>query len=113
MPRNPNGIRADSWNCLWWEKSSAPAGIASRTKHVAVMPRIASKLSRRWLAGPCGATFPEMLSRRGLLGGLAAAAALAPLRAHAIGSGSKFRFGQLQLGAGTSWNPRPTALRRL
>ncbi|MDQ3336220.1 MAG: DUF4159 domain-containing protein [Myxococcota bacterium] len=55
------------------------------------------------------------LTRRGLLaGGLAAAAAtLASRRASAIGGGSKFRFGQLQLGAGTSWNPRPTALRRL
>jgi hypothetical protein len=42
------------------------------------------------------------------------AAALAlPRRARAIGPGSKFRFGQLQLGAGTSWNPRPSALRRL
>ncbi len=33
--------------------------------------------------------------------------------ARAIGPGSKFRFGQLQLGAGTSWNPRPSALRRM
>ncbi len=55
-----------------------------------------------------------MLSRRGLLaGGLAAAAAFASRRAFAIGQGSKFRFGQLQLGTGTSWNPRPTALHRL
>ena len=54
------------------------------------------------------------LTRRGLLaGGLAAAAALASKRAFAIGGGSKFRFGQLQLGAGNAWNPRPTALRRL
>ena len=54
------------------------------------------------------------LSRRGLLaGGLAAAAAFASRRAFAIGNGSKFRFGQLQLGPGTSWNPRPTALKRL
>jgi hypothetical protein len=55
------------------------------------------------------------LSRRGLLaGGLAAATALVlPRRAGAIGPGSKFRFGQLQLGAGAAWNPRPTALRRL
>jgi hypothetical protein len=54
-------------------------------------------------------------TRRGLLaGGLAAAAGLGlPRRARAIGPGSKFRFGQLQLGAGASWNPRPTALRRL
>jgi len=32
-------------------------------------------------------------------------------RAAAIGPGSKFRFGQLQLGSGT--NPRPTALKRM
>src|SRR5688500_16073684 len=50
------------------------------------------------------------LSRRSFL---AAAALLASRRAWAIGPGSKFRFGQLQLGPGTSWNPRPTALRRL
>jgi hypothetical protein len=55
------------------------------------------------------------ITRRGLLaGGLAAAAAaVVPRRAAAIGPGSKFRFGQLQLGTGTTWNPRPTALRRL
>ena len=53
-----------------------------------------------------------MLSRRGLLGMLAATL-LAPRLARAIGPGSKFRFGQLQLGGGTSWNPRPTALRRM
>ncbi|HWO27014.1 MAG TPA: DUF4159 domain-containing protein [Kofleriaceae bacterium] len=54
-------------------------------------------------------------TRRGLLaGGAATAAGLAlPGRARAIGPGSKFRFGQLQLGSGTSWNPRPTGLRRL
>jgi hypothetical protein len=54
-------------------------------------------------------------TRRGLLaGGAAAAAGLAlPRRARAIGPSSKFRFGQLQLGGGTSWNPRPSALRRL
>jgi hypothetical protein len=51
--------------------------------------------------------------RRLLAGGLAAAAlALVPRRAHAIGPGSKFRFGQLQLGAGWK-NPRPSALRRI
>ena len=50
------------------------------------------------------------LSRRSFL---AAAALLATRPAWAIGPGSKFRFGQLQLGPGTSWNPRPTALRRL
>jgi uncharacterized protein DUF4159 len=53
-----------------------------------------------------------MLTRRGLLGALAATL-VAPRFARAIGPGSKFRFGQLQLGSGTSWNPRPTALRRL
>jgi len=51
--------------------------------------------------------------RRLLAGGLAAAAlALSPRRARAIGPGSKFRFGQLQLGAGWK-NPRPSALRRI
>jgi hypothetical protein len=52
-------------------------------------------------------------TRRGLLGGGLALAAVAALgrRAHAIGASSKFRFGQLQLGPGT--NPRPNALRRL
>ncbi len=34
-------------------------------------------------------------------------------RAGAIGPSSKFRFGQLQLGAAATWNPRPTALRRI
>lgn len=56
-----------------------------------------------------------MVTRRGFLsGGMAAAASLAfARRAHAIGPGSKFRFGQLQLGTGNAWNPRPKALRRL
>lgn len=56
---------------------------------------------------------PQGVSRRGLLaGGLAAAAALAlPRKAGAIGPASKFRLGQLTMGAGT--NPRPNALRRL
>ena len=71
----------------------------------------------RWPGGDDGATFVAMRgpTRRGLLaGGAAAAAGLAlPRRARAIGPGSKFRIGQLQLGAGTAWNPRPTALRRL
>lgn len=60
------------------------------------------------------------LTRRGLLGGgltLAAASVLGSRRAHALGPGSKFRFGQLQLGAGASGDrrlgPRPNALRRL
>lgn len=47
-----------------------------------------------------------------LAASIAGAAALAvPRGARAIGPGSKFRFGQLQLGS--SWNPRPSALRRL
>src|SRR5689334_22815202 len=55
-----------------------------------------------------------MLTRRQLLAGAIAGLALVKSRrAHAIGPGSKFRFGQLQLGSGSSWNPRPTALRRL
>ncbi len=55
------------------------------------------------------------LTRRRLLGGGIAAAllALTGRRADAIGPGAKFRFGQLQLGAGSSWNPRPNALRRI
>lgn len=55
-----------------------------------------------------------MLTRRQLLGGMAAGLALVKARAaHAIGQSSKFRFGHLQLGPGTSWNPRPTALKKL
>ena len=55
-----------------------------------------------------------MLSRRQLLAGAIAGLAVAKTRrALAIGPGSKFRFGQLQLGTGNSWNPRPGALRRL
>jgi len=47
-----------------------------------------------------------------MAGGLAGvAASLLPRRARAIGAGSRFRFGQLQLGG--AWNPRPTALRRM
>jgi hypothetical protein len=57
-----------------------------------------------------------MISRRRFLG--ASLASLASITASArlagaIGPGSKFRFGQLQLGTGNSWNPRPNALRRL
>lgn len=54
------------------------------------------------------------LTRRGLLGGAAVAALAslaAPRSSWAIGASSKFRFGQLALGS--SWNPRPNALRRL
>jgi Domain of unknown function (DUF4159) len=51
-----------------------------------------------------------MLSRRGLLGALVAAFAM-PRLARAIGPGSKFRFGQLELGPG--WDPRPSALKRM
>src|SRR4051794_36917780 len=56
------------------------------------------------------------LTRRGLLrGGLALAGTLIARRANAIGPGSKFRFGQLQLGGPgrTDAAPRPNALRRL
>ena len=53
-----------------------------------------------------------MLTRRRLLGAMVAMLAL-PRFARAIGPGSKFRFGQLQLGAGNAWNPRPSALRRM
>jgi hypothetical protein len=53
-----------------------------------------------------------MLSRRHFLGAAVASLAL-PRIARAIGPGSKFRFGQLQLGSGSSWNPRPRALHRM
>ncbi|MEJ7604579.1 MAG: DUF4159 domain-containing protein [Kofleriaceae bacterium] len=54
------------------------------------------------------------ITRRGFLaGGAATAATLAAPRARAIGPGSRFRFGQLQLAGGATWNPRPSALRRL
>jgi hypothetical protein len=46
-----------------------------------------------------------------LAGGAAAMLLAAVRRAAAIGPGSKFRFGQLQLGPGT--NPRPSALKRM
>jgi hypothetical protein len=51
-----------------------------------------------------------VLNRRELL---AAALVLAARKAVAIGPGSKFRFGQLELGAGAAWNPRPNALKRM
>ena len=57
-----------------------------------------------------------MITRRGwLAGGMAAALALAARRAFAIGPGSKFTFGQLQLGGGgrNDLGPRPIALHRL
>ena len=54
---------------------------------------------------------PVVITRRELLVG--AAALLAARKARAIGPGTKFRFGQLQLGTGTSWNPRPSALKRM
>ncbi|MEO8552184.1 MAG: DUF4159 domain-containing protein [Kofleriaceae bacterium] len=53
-----------------------------------------------------------MISRRQLLGAGLGLLAL-PRFAGAIGSGSKFRFGQLQLGSGSAWNPRPTALKKM
>src|SRR5205814_752319 len=57
-----------------------------------------------------------MVTRRGFLaGGVAAALSLAARQARAIGPGSKFKFGQLQLSAGgrSDLGPRPGALRRL
>jgi len=58
-----------------------------------------------------------MFTRRGFLaGGLAAALSLAARRAAAIGPGSKFKFGQLQLavaGGRQDLGPRAGALRRL
>jgi hypothetical protein len=53
-----------------------------------------------------------MLTRRAWLGAVAATLAAARV-ARAIGPGSKFRFGQLALGTGNSWNPRPSALHRM
>ncbi len=55
-------------------------------------------------------------TRRSVLAAIAASAGALTLggtarRAAAIGRSSKFRFAQLQLGAG--WNPRPDAIRRL
>jgi hypothetical protein len=52
-----------------------------------------------------------VLNRRELL--VAGALFALSRRALAIGPGSKFRFGQLALGTGSSWNPRPTALKRM
>jgi hypothetical protein len=53
-----------------------------------------------------------VISRRQLFaGGAAAAALLLARRAGAIGPGTKFRFGQLAMGSGST--PRPTALKRL
>src|SRR5258706_15369605 len=51
-----------------------------------------------------------MMTRRHLLAALGASLALSRV-ARAIGPGTKFRLGQLQLGP--SWNPRPTSLRRM
>src|SRR6185312_5195740 len=92
--------------------SSANAGDAASMHAIrihrtnATLSRLARARRRRYL--------PRMLTRRDLLGGAAALAVLATARrARAIGPASKFRFGQLQIGAGTSWNPRPRALERL
>ena len=52
-----------------------------------------------------------MISRRQLLAGVAAGL-VAPRFARAIGTGSKFRFGQLQL-SGSGKAARPSALRRM
>src|ERR1041385_7393842 len=68
----------------------------------------------RWPRLCAGATLGGMdVTRRSLLaGGLAAALWVSARGAFAIGPGSKFRFGQLQLGARRDV-PRPTALRRM
>src|SRR5690242_9343901 len=63
-----------------------------------------------------GRYFRAMITRRGwLAGGMCAALAFAARRAFAIGPGSRFLFGQLQLGGGgrNDLGPRPVALRRL
>jgi hypothetical protein len=52
-----------------------------------------------------------MMTRRELLAALAAALLAAPRLARAIGPGSKFRVGHLDLGTGS--DPRPTALGKL
>jgi hypothetical protein len=56
---------------------------------------------------------PPGLSRRGFLGGVAALAAAAalPRRARALSDASRLVLGQVQHAG--SWNPRPSALRRL
>src|SRR5512133_895718 len=56
---------------------------------------------------------PPRLPRRAFLGGVAtlAAAAALPRRARALSDGSRLVFGHVQHGG--SWNPRPSALRRL
>lgn len=69
-----------------------------------------------WALAPNGGEryFRAMLTRRGwLAGGLAMALAVVSRRALAIGPGSKFTFGQLQLGGRNDLGPRPGALRRL
>ena len=71
-----------------------------RTRFRAPQPR------RHWPRRAPGGIFGRMITRRGwLAGGMAAALALAARRALAIGPGSKFRFGQLQLGAGNVVEP--------
>ncbi len=56
---------------------------------------------------------PPRLSRRAFLGGVAALAAAAalPRRAHALSDASRLVVGHVQHAG--SWNPRPSALRRL
>lgn len=74
------------------------------------LPALASAGGQRYPRG-------DMFTRRGFLaGGLAAALSLAARPAAAIGPGSKFKFGQLQLGGAggrPDVGPRPGALRRL
>ena len=71
-------------------------------------------LPARWHPAAPRRYLAPVVTRRGFLAGTAAALALAAVRARdarAIGPGSKFRFGQLQLGSAKP--VRPTALKRL
>jgi hypothetical protein len=82
--------------------------------------RLQERIAQPALASGGGERYPrgcKMLTRRGFLAsGVAAALSLAARRSFAIGPGSKFKFGQLQLGGGGGRGdagPRPGALRRL
>src|SRR5438445_6428882 len=103
MPRAPIPNLAETpiwplWNVTGLTASSGQAGVAEATI-AATMSRshrtIAATVSRRY--------GPGMLTRRQLLGGAVLGLLASRFRlARAIGPGSKFRFGQLQLGS--TWN---------